>query len=129
MLTIEKNFPNGKIFLSSNRFASFLNHIINVQPHLRNYLLFIPLARIQSSCSLDKKGENLQGSKLISVQPTAIARRKIHSGGRHMQQSGRPTKRAGAYDHNYANETGKKRIKSAPHSISICVENNISLAK
>jgi hypothetical protein len=33
------------------------------------------------------------------------------------------------YDHNYANETGKKRIYSAPHSISICVENNISLAK
>jgi hypothetical protein len=78
---------------------------------------------------LIKKGKNLQGSKLINVQPTAIARRKIHLGGRHMQQSGRPPKRAGAYDHNYANETGKKRIKSAPHSISICVENNISLAK
>lgn len=78
---------------------------------------------------LIKKGKNVQGGKLISVQPTAVARRKVHLGGRQKQHSGRPPKSARASEHNYASEPATKKSKAAPHCISFCVENNISLGQ
>jgi len=73
----------------------------------------------------------------IPVQPTALARRKSHFGGRRCLISGRPPKRLFVGEHSYvksvptplsAFELPHKRVKK-PHSLSECVAVNVSSAK
>ena len=81
-----------------------------------------------------RKRKNLQGGKSIGVQPTALSRRRAHLGGRNVAYTGRPPKNKN--DHTYYK---KKRLtpselpislrQKAPHSLSFCIDNNISLGK
>lgn len=48
-----------------------------------------------------KSRKNLQGSKVIGVQPTTISRRKVCLGGRMVQTAGRPTKESRVHEHGY----------------------------
>lgn len=48
-----------------------------------------------------KPKKNLQGSKVIGVQPTTISRRKVCLGGRKVQLAGRPTKKSRVHEHGY----------------------------
>ncbi|XP_062297293.1 uncharacterized protein si:dkey-75a21.2 [Scomber scombrus] len=62
------------------------------------------------------KSKNLQSSKMMGVQPTAVARRKI---------TGRPLKCSRKEQHPYSK---KQQIRqSSPPSISNCVEENIEI--
>ncbi|KAL7404616.1 hypothetical protein ABVT39_017173 [Epinephelus coioides] len=65
----------------------------------------------------------LQTTAQISVQLTAVGRRKACLGGRRTLPSGRPSK-ASREDHPYK-RTGRK--PAAPHSLAHCVEANMSL--
>lgn len=71
----------------------------------------------------------------IGVQPTAISRRKVPCGGRNCIPSGRPPKRSFTSEHGYFKEMQKstllpkKQKKSAPHNITYCTNENISLGK
>lgn len=69
------------------------------------------------------KARYLQSSKMIGVQPTAIARRKSALGGRRALIPGRPPK-CSRKEHQYAKENRKK---SAPHSLAKCVDDNTCL--
>lgn len=73
----------------------------------------------------------------IPVQPTALARRKSHFGGRRCLISGRPPKRSFVREHGYvksvptaacAFELPNKRAKKM-HSLAECVTLNVSSAK
>jgi hypothetical protein len=76
----------------------------------------------------------------IPVQPTALARRKSHFGGRRCSIPGRPPKRSFVGEHGYvksghlsegvvsAFELPHKRAKK-PHSLGDCVVSNVSSAK
>lgn len=72
-------------------------------------------------------------AKSIGVQPTAISRRRVPCGGRKCIRSGRPPKRTFTPEHGYCKEVQKstllpkKQKKSAPHSITYCTNQNISL--
>lgn len=78
--------------------------------------------------------KNVQGGKNIGVQPTALARRKSRLGGRNPIRSGRPTK-AARREHPYAKQRNslgaqlQNQKKKAPHSLSYCHQQNISLGK
>lgn len=75
----------------------------------------------------------------IKVQPTSMARRKVYLGGRRQQHTGRPAKRHFTPEHAYSSGKDadqpqwlvplKRRKTQAPHSLSHCVEENISLGK
>ncbi|XP_030765420.1 uncharacterized protein LOC115889529 isoform X2 [Sitophilus oryzae] len=78
----------------------------------------------------------------IKVQPTSLARRKVYLGGRRQQHTGRPAKRHFTPEHGYSNASAKdagqpqwlvplkrRKTTAAPHSLSHCVEQNISLGK
>lgn len=69
------------------------------------------------------KARYLQTSKMIGVQPTAIARRKAALGGRRALIPGRPPK-GSRKEHQYSKENRKK---SAPHSLAKCVDDNTCL--
>ena len=70
----------------------------------------------------------------ISVQPTAIARRRVKIGGRRRLTAGRPTKQAAVVEHGYArgsksSQLPRKRRAAAPHSLSHAVTMCQSLGK
>ncbi|XP_056156746.1 uncharacterized protein LOC130130908 [Lampris incognitus] len=71
------------------------------------------------------KLKNLQSSKMIGVQPTAIARRKVALGGRRTLIPGQPPK-CSRKEHPYSKK--QQRRRSAPHSMLKCVEENTSLS-
>jgi hypothetical protein len=81
------------------------------------------------------RGKNLQGGRNIRFQPTALARRKTVLGGRNAIHSGRPTKKFRLTDHAYCKRNNhnfkipKPSRVAAPHSLSYCVQENITLGK
>jgi len=84
-----------------------------------------------------KPRKNLQGSKVIGVQPTTISSRKVCLGGRKVQTAGRPTKESRVHEHGYNKRKAPLSIdnipmnkkKKAPHSIEYCTNQNINLGK
>lgn len=84
-----------------------------------------------------KSRKNLQGSKIIGVQPTTISRRKVYFGRRKVQTAGRSTKESRVYEHGYNKRKAPLSIdnipmnkkKKAPHSIKYCTNQNINLGK
>ena len=82
-----------------------------------------------ASASLSKPRYKLAGLKYISVQPTAVARRKNPLSGRRRLHVGRPMK-------GVSNAASKAKFsgavlprRKAPHNLSVCVENNQQLGK
>lgn len=78
---------------------------------------------------------NLSSSKLIGVQPTALARRKVKCGGRLTNQTGRLPKQARTSEHGYSkckqlsSLLPRKKARSAASHVTFCTEQNISLGK
>lgn len=79
---------------------------------------------------------NLSSSKQIGVQPTALDRRKVKCGGRLTNQTGGPPKQARTPEHGYSKckqlsalLPRKKARSAAPHYVTFCTEQNISLGK
>nr|XP_054757554.1 uncharacterized protein LOC129263679 [Lytechinus pictus] len=90
------------------------------------------------SCSAQRiRNKYLLTSKKIGVQPTAVARRKAALGGRRALITGRPVKGANIPEHSYAKSRRRelkrgelpKRQKRAPHSLSQCVSDNVTIGR
>ena len=70
--------------------------------------------------------KGIHNGKMIGVNPQAVARRKLSLGGRRRLGSGRPVKHPLGEEDNL--QPAKAR-KKAPHNLSFCVNENVSLGK
>ena len=89
-------------------------------------------------CRKAARHQRLQTSSQIKVQPTSVARRKMLLGGRRRLHMGRPSKAEYTAEHGYSKRKPAKtslsqlpprRKPSAPHHLSHCVSQNITLGK